>query len=171
MARPEIRGAPHERENRRIWDPLDMTERSRNYAAKTRGRPFQPGNSGRPKGARHKATVAAEILLDGEAEGLTRKAVELALGGDSAALRLCLERILPPRRERPVRFGLPSLQSPADAVKAMATIAAAVAATDLTPGEAADLAKLVDAYLEAIKTNDLDQRIRSLESALNGYQP
>ena len=55
-------------------------------------------------GARHKATVAAEALLDGEAEALTRKAVEMALAGDGTALRLCLDRIIPPRRERPVRF-------------------------------------------------------------------
>ncbi len=39
-------------------------------------------------GARHKATVAAEALLDGEAEALTRKAVEMALAGDGTALRL-----------------------------------------------------------------------------------
>ena len=49
----------------------------------------------RPKGARNRATLAAETLLDGEAEALTRKAVELALAGDTTALRLCLERVLP----------------------------------------------------------------------------
>src|SRR5207248_1837063 len=77
-------------------------------AGKQRGRPFRRGESGnsagRPVGARHKATVAAETLLDGEAEGLTRKVLEMALAGDNVAMRLCLERILPPRRERPVRF-------------------------------------------------------------------
>ena len=52
------------------------------------------------------------VLLDG-------KAVEMALAGDGTALRLCLDRIIPPRRERPVRFKMPVLQSPADAVAAM----------------------------------------------------
>jgi luciferase-like monooxygenase len=75
----------------------------------------------------------AEALLDGEAEGLTRKVLEMALAGDTVALRLCLERILPPRRERPVRFRLPALQTPADAAAAMAAIAAAVADGHLTP--------------------------------------
>jgi len=84
-------------------------------------------------GARHKATVAAEALLDGEAEALTRKAVEMALAGDGAALRLCLDRIIPPRRERPVRFNVPVMHSPGDAVAAMAAIAAAVAQAHLTP--------------------------------------
>jgi hypothetical protein len=94
-------------------------------------------------GARHKATIAAEMLLDGEAEGLARKVLEMALGGDTVAMRLCLERILPPRRERPVRFKLPKLQTPADAATAMAAIAAAVADADLTPSEAGELSKLV----------------------------
>ena len=40
-------------------------------------------------------------LLEGETEAITRKAVELALAGDPVALRLCVERILPPMRERP----------------------------------------------------------------------
>ena len=59
-----------------------------------RGRPFAPGQSGnpngRPKGARNKATIAAEALLDGDAEAITRKIVEKALDGDMIALRLCL---------------------------------------------------------------------------------
>ncbi len=66
--------------------------------------PFKPGQSGnphgRPKGARNRATVVAEQLLDGEADTLTRKAIDLAKQGDTTALRLCIERILPPR-ERP----------------------------------------------------------------------
>lgn len=56
---------------------------------------------GRPVGSRNHATLAAATLLEGEAEAITRKAVELALAGDPVALRLCVERILPPMRERP----------------------------------------------------------------------
>ena len=77
----------------------------RNYGENTDrlGRPgtFQYGNPGRPRGARNKSTLAAMALLEGEAEALTRKAVELALGGDTVALKLVLDRILP--RERPAR--------------------------------------------------------------------
>src|SRR5215831_6568815 len=56
-----------------------MTDTLRKNATNTRGRPFKPGNAGRPKGARNRATVAAEALLDGQAEALTRKAIERAL--------------------------------------------------------------------------------------------
>ena len=113
-----------------------------NTAGKQRGRPFtkgQSGNpSGKPKGARHRATLAAEALLDGEAEALTRKAIELALAGDSIALRLCLDRILPPRRERPLRFVLPELRSSADAAAAVGAILAAVASGNACVAEAAN---------------------------------
>jgi hypothetical protein len=46
---------------------------------------------------------------------LTRKAVELALGGDASALRLCLERSVGPRRGRPVELALPAIRSAAEA--------------------------------------------------------
>jgi hypothetical protein len=136
-------------------------------AKKQRGRPFRRGMSGnpagRPLGARHKATVAAELLLDGEAEALTRKAVELALAGDTTALRLCLDRILPPLRERPMRLSLPLLSTPGDAAGAMAVITNAVAEGMITLGEAAELAKLVQSFIAAIEVNEFDQRLRALE--------
>lgn len=68
--------------------------------------------AGRPKGARHKTTVAVEALLAGQAEGLTQKAIELALAGDTVALRLCLDRLAPPRRTPSVDVELPPLESP-----------------------------------------------------------
>ena len=103
-----------------------MDDPPRNNAPKTRGRPFPPGNSGRPKGARHKATQAIQALLDGEGEALTRKAIELALAGDATALRLCMDRILPALRERAVVVELPPLTAPQDAVAASAALLAAV---------------------------------------------
>src|SRR5918998_3546498 len=62
--------------------------------------------AGRPKGARHKYLLAMEALLDGEAESLTRKAIELALAGDTTALRLCLDRLAPPRKGRPITLAV-----------------------------------------------------------------
>jgi hypothetical protein len=78
-------------------------------ATKARGRPFELGNPGKPKGARHRATRAVEALLEGEAEALMRRAIEAALGGDTTALKLCLDRVAPALRERPVSFALPPI--------------------------------------------------------------
>jgi len=103
-------------------------------------------------------------LLDGEAEALTRKVIELALTGDSMALRLCLDRILPPRRERPVRFILSPLEGASDAVRAMATITAAVAAGEISPGEATELSRLVQGYVVALEASEFDRRLRAIEA-------
>jgi hypothetical protein len=118
------------------------------------GRRFRPGVSGnpagRPKGAKNKSTLAAEALLDGEAEALTRKAVEMALGGDTVALRLCLERLMPPRKDRPVAVPLPQIASAEDATKAAAAVLAAVAEGSITPSEAVVLTNLIDVQRKAI---------------------
>jgi Family of unknown function (DUF5681) len=146
-----------------------------NTARNQRGRPFVKGQSGcpagKPKGARHRTTLAAEALLDGEAEALTRKVIELALSGDCTALRLCLDRILPARRERPVGFVLPPLEGPGDAVGAMAAITAAVAAGEISPGEATELSKLVQSYVVALEASEFDQRLRAIEARSNAKRP
>jgi len=130
---------------------------------------FKPGQSGnpngRPKGSRNRATMAAERLLDGEADALTRKAIDLAKQGDTTALRLCIERILPARRDRPVSFEMPRIVAVADSVRAAAAIASAVADGELTPMEAAELSKVVDGYTRAVETADLAARLIRLEQA------
>jgi Family of unknown function (DUF5681) len=134
-----------------------------------RGRPFAKGRSGnpagRPRNARSKTTVAAESLLDGEAEALTRKAVERALDGDPTALKLCLDRIVAPRRERPVRFVMPPIRSAADLAGAMGAVADAAAQGAITPGQAVQFAQVVEAMVRAIETTDFDRRLRELETA------
>ncbi|SEK80874.1 hypothetical protein SAMN05443999_102309 [Roseovarius azorensis] len=135
---------------------------SRKFGRNTDGT-FGPGNPGKPKGTRHKATQAALALLDGEAESLTRKAVELALGGDGAALRLCLERIAPSRRDAPVQFDLPKMQSAADAAKAAGAVLVAVADGDLTPQEGAHIMALVETYRRTLETTELEARLAALE--------
>ena len=137
-----------------------MTDR--NNGRNTDGR-FAPGNPGRPQGARHKATVAALALLGGEAEALTRKAVEMALAGDATALRLCLERIVPPRRDAPVAFALPAMQSAADAAKATGAALGAVAGGDLTPQEGVIIMGLIEAYRRTLETTELEARVAALE--------
>lgn len=137
-----------------------------------RGRAFQKGRSGnpagRPKGARHKTTLAMEALLAGEAEGIARKAVELAKEGDTVALRLCLDRLLPVRKDRPVPFALPPIESSADLTKATAALLEAVARGELTPSEAAELGKLVEVHVKAIETRDFAARLDALEAGTGG---
>jgi hypothetical protein len=129
--------------------------------------PFQMGQSGnpagRPRGARNKRTLVLESIMEDESEVITRKAIEMAKGGHITAIRLVIDRLAPARRDRPVDFELPPLDKPADAVTASAAIAAAVAAGDLTPLEAAHLSKVVHAYVQALEAHVFEQRVAKLE--------
>ncbi len=133
---------------------------------------FKPGQSGnptgKPRGARHRATVAAEALLDGEAEALTRRAVELALEGDTTALRLCLERVLPPRKGRPINFTLPKMTNTGDLRAAALAILGAVSEGDISPEEAAAVAPLIEGVRKTMETDELSRRLEALEQALEG---
>lgn len=132
-------------------------------AKKVVGVPFKKGNPGRPKGSRHKTTLAIQALLDGEGEALTRKAIEMALAGDTVALRLCLERLAPTRKDAPVHFALPPMEGAENAATAMGAILASVASGDLTPSEATSLAGLVDVYRKTLETAELEARLKALE--------
>ena len=87
---------------------------SGNSGRDTAGR-FASGNPGKRRGARNRATMAALSLMEGQSEALSCKAVQMALGGDTTALRLCLERLVPPVKDTPIQFDLPAMQCARDA--------------------------------------------------------
>jgi hypothetical protein len=80
-------------------------------------------------------------------------------------MRLCLERILPPCRERPVKFALPPIESAADIAAAMKAVTSALAGGAITPGEAERIAAVVDTFVRAIDASDFDRRLQGLEDA------
>jgi hypothetical protein len=110
--------------------------------------------------------LAVEALFDGEAGAITRKVIEMAKAGDSAALRLRLDRIHPARKDRPVPFALPPIKKAADTVQAAASIIEAVAAGDLTPSEAAELSKVIDGFTRSIESARFEARLEHIEAAL-----
>ena len=128
---------------------------------------FAPGNSlgGSKKGSRHRVTRAVEELLEGEHEKLTRKAIDLALDGDGMALRLCLDRIAPPRKDSPVSFDLPPIRSADDALAASSALLAAVAGGEVTPDEAGRVMALLTSHRQLVETSDLEGRIAALEKS------
>jgi hypothetical protein len=126
---------------------------------------FAPGNRGRPAGSRNKRTCLVEALMEADADALARKAIEMAKAGDPVMLRLCLDRIAPVRRVRnTVSFALPAVTTAADAVKASAALLGAVASGELTPSEAAELGKLVEAHIKALEATEFEGRLQALEA-------
>jgi uncharacterized protein DUF5681 len=129
--------------------------------------PFEKGQSGnpagRPRGSRSRSTIALQDLLERDAESIARTAISMAKNGNIAALRICMERLLPPRRYEPVTLDLPPLEKVADTVAATSAIVTAVAAGDLTAAEAADLAKVVDVHVQALASAALEAHLARLE--------
>jgi uncharacterized protein DUF5681 len=142
-------------------DSLQISAKTARRKGRPRGRSFTKGQSGnpagRPPGRRNNATLAIEALFDGEAEALGRKAVELALAGNTLALKLCLDRLAAPCRDRPVAFALPRIAGTEDLAAAMAAIAEATAAGELTPSEAFDLARVAERFLAVIAARDAER--------------
>jgi hypothetical protein len=103
----------------------------------------------------------------GRPEAITRKAIERALEGDATALRLCLDRILPPRKDRPLLINLPKLASASDATTALATVTEAVAAGEITPSEGADLNAVVAGFGKMLELADIEVRLRQLEERVS----
>jgi|TARA_R110002020_G_C16065300_1_gene755774 hypothetical protein len=125
---------------------------------------FASGNPGRPRGARHKVTQAIEAMLDGQQEALTQAAIDKALEGDVTALRLCLDRIAPARKDAPVSFALPEIETADDAAKAARAILKAIAEGDVTPLEAATVMAVVEQFRRTLETTEIERRIVALEA-------
>ena len=96
---------------------------------------------------------------------MTQKAIETALAGDTVALRLCLDRIAPARKDAPVSFALPAMTTARDAATAAAAVLEAVALGDLTPHEAAQIMGLIETWRRTLETCDLETRVAALEAA------
>ena len=115
------------------------------YGRNTAGK-FTSGNSGRPKGARNKKTLAIDSLLEGQAEALTQTAISKALDGDGMALKLCMERIAPAPKDNTVSFTLAHMNNVSDASQAAGSVLTAVSNGNLTPIEATRVMGLIDSY-------------------------
>lgn len=124
---------------------------------------FAPGNSGKPKGARHKVSLAVEAMLEGQQEALTQAAIDKALEGDVTALRLCIDRIAPPRKDAPISFDLPDIETANDAAEAARAILKALSEGDVTPLEAASVMGVVEQFRRTLETTELERRIAALE--------
>jgi hypothetical protein len=117
---------------------------------------------------RHTATL--EALLDEQGEALLRTAVERARAGDVGALRMALERLMPPLKDRLVTLPLEQIETVADLLKAIGVVIADVARGKLTPTEGSTLVGMLSAMRSAFETCEMETRLRAIELALPAPQ-
>lgn len=117
-------------------------------------------------GSRHRVTLAIEALLEGQHEVHTAKAVELALEGDTTALRLCLDRLAPARKDSLITLDLPPVRSAKDTLDASSLVLAAVSAGEISPDEGGRLMALLAAHKAIVEACDHELRLLDLEMRL-----
>jgi hypothetical protein len=117
---------------------------------------------------RHTATL--EALLDAEGENLLRAAIERGRAGDVGALRMAIERIMPPLKDRLVTLPLEQIETVADLLKAIGVVIADVARGKLTPTEGSTLVAMLSAMRSVFETSEMETRLRAIELALPAPQ-
>ncbi|MBS0586855.1 MAG: hypothetical protein JSS37_02625 [Proteobacteria bacterium] len=132
---------------------------------------FEKGKSGnprgRPAGARNKASLMLDKLMEKGAQDIVETVIDRAKGGDMTAARLILERLAPPAKERPIAIALPPVCHVQGVVDAQALVIASLSSGELLPGEATAIMTMLEAQRKGIETVKLEARIKSLEENLN----
>jgi Family of unknown function (DUF5681) len=132
------------------------------FAKGTSGNP-----SGRPPGSRNQSTLLMEALLEAEGEQLTRKVIELALQGDILAMKLCLDRVFPARKDRPIQLSLPPVADLEKVASTMSKVVEAIGNGSITPGEGETLANVLAVQKDVLRTENVERRVEQLEQTVS----
>lgn len=128
---------------------------------------FQKGKSGnpfgRPSGIRNKASLLAEKLFENDIEEICRQVIEQAKKGNIQAIKIILDRILPPKREALISIDLPAMKVGADILEAISQIILAISQGKISPTEGEILTRIIDRQGRAIELNELEARLKNLE--------
>jgi len=135
-----------------------------NNGSKPKDTRFQPGNPGKPHGARHKKTVLMEKMLADDGEAVVKAVIDAAKNGDMQAAKMVVDRILPASKGRKIDLDLPSIKTAADLPGLQDAIMSAVGNGEITPEEGSTLSGMAELRRRSIETMELEQRIKALES-------
>lgn len=132
---------------------------------------FQPGQSGnpkgRPRGSRHKSLLLIEQMIDEQAKDICQIVIDAAKGGDLQAAKILIDRMIPPKKDRPINLELPQLESLSDVLKANSLILNAASSGEITPLEAESLLKITEAFNKTFEILELETRLKALEERCN----
>jgi len=140
---------------------------------KSRGRPFEAGNTfgrGRPKGRVNKMTALWQQLQDEFGEQIVKKCMSLAVEGDRAAMRLCMERMIAPRRDSSVQFELASIKDLTGIEAAMDAVLKRIASGRMTPEQGETVSRILETQRRIVESRDLDARMEKLEEVDRAHE-
>jgi hypothetical protein len=139
----------------------DASHRAHLNSTTVRGRPFAAGNPGRRPGSKNRATLVAQALLDGGAEELVRKGLELAKSGDPSMLRFFLDRIV--AKDRHLDIDLFLSDGDPDPVETSQRVFDAATRGEITPSEASALMTILEGHARIIKHVEYGERLEQIE--------
>ena len=99
------------------------------------------------------------MLFEADAEEICRHVVNQAKEGNMQAAKIILDRLLSPKKDRPIHFKLPMIYNATDAVTASRLICHAVGNGELTPLEGESLSKMVETHAKNIELFDFGLRL------------
>ena len=131
---------------------------------------FQPGVSGNPSGkkigTKDKRTAMREMLMP-HREKLVKTLIFMAESGDMAAMKIVMDRLMPPVREDPIRATIPKIECADDCTVAQAAVLNQVAAGEMLPGEGQALSNLIDAQRKAYETSTLAKELQGIRADID----
>ena len=126
--------------------------------------PFRPGESGnpagRPRGAVDKRELIRDLLVPHATE-LLAKAVAMALDGDAAMLRLCIDKLIGNAKPREPAINLSTFDGSLS--ERGEHVLAAMAAGEISPSEGSTVLGAIAAQAKLVELDDLIKRIEALE--------
>jgi hypothetical protein len=84
-------------------------------------------------------------------------------------MRLCLERISPPRKDHPFKFTLPEKTSSYDTADMISGMLRIVASGEVTPDEANWFSSTIKTYHKTLETSKFENRIIALEKGMTQW--
>ncbi len=119
--------------------------------------------SGRKAGSGQAAHYRA--MLEPFAEELIQQVVDLAKGGDMAALKLCFDRLCAPLRATDRFITIEDMQDAKELSDKGEMILMNVANGEITPSEASSLMNAISSQARIIEVDELERRVSELENA------
>ena len=105
------------------------------------------------------------LMLEENAEAITAKAIEKARNGELAAIKLCLDRLMPVTSDASISIPIPKITSAADGAAALAAVVEGVGNDTISVNQGAKVTEMISTTINAIATMDMERRIAALEKS------